>query len=91
MNLGPLTDMHPVEQAIRAEIHDDPDGGYGKAGRAVLAVLDLHKPCLRPGRKYEHDPIHYDCDHCQGLGEGGPVDYPCDTVKAIADALGVTP
>lgn len=80
MNLGPLTDMHPVEQAIRAQIQPHLQW-YGGAGLAVLAVLDLHKP--------EPDDPNL-CGCCFNAVEE-QYEYPCPTVKAVADALGVTP
>lgn len=79
VNLGELADMHPVEQAIRAEIQSMAQT-YGEAGSALLAVLDLHPPA-------ENNPYPI-CDHCQAQGES--LSYPCPTVERIADALGVT-
>lgn len=52
---------------------------------AVLAVLDLH----RPGA-YSRRPF---CAHCRegGIGYEGAVPYPCSTVLAIAEGLGIEP
>jgi hypothetical protein len=52
--------------------------------RAILAVLDLHKPEWNGGTQI--------CWYCREGGPGyeaEPVAYPCDTVKTIAKALGI--
>lgn len=77
---------HPVEQAIRAEIgakcYDDEP-----VGMALLAVLDLHKPT--PDTSYLDGRLV--CNGCGLTSDEDQWPYPCDTVKAVADALGVTP
>lgn len=79
VNLGSLGDMHPVDQAIRAEIRAMRNR-YCEVGTAVLAVLDLHQPDTdEPGL----------CGCCFNAVEE-QYEYPCPTVKAIADAMGIT-
>jgi hypothetical protein len=81
MNLGPLADMHPIEQAIRADINAQCYDNEG-VGAAVLAVLELHN--CRPVGLWKWPT----CGHCEE--QECPVEWPCDTVKAIANAMDVT-
>jgi hypothetical protein len=53
---------------------------------ALLAVLDLHNP-VRQGAGAK---AWLECAHCQNADWGGPnVDWPCETVEAIAKELGI--
>lgn len=67
--------MHPFEQGIRAIIGER----YSAYGNALLAVLDLHQP--------EADDPGLCCCCFNAIEE--QYEYPCPTVNAIADALGV--
>jgi hypothetical protein len=71
--------MSDLDAAIRArltEVHPD------EVGAALLAVLDLHKPEWNGSKQI--------CWHCVYPMGGDNVDWPCDTMKAIAAALGVS-
>lgn len=83
MILGPLADMHPVDQAIRARLADDPYGERDPEASALLAVLDLHN-CRSVDDLWSWPT----CGHC--VSQECPEEWPCETVKTIADALGVT-
>lgn len=78
---------HPLDQAIRASITNQLELGitYENTANAVLAVLDLHKP----DNDYPLSGVK--CTECEDAYGAEREDYPCDTVKAIADALGITP
>lgn len=52
---------------------------------ALGKALELHKPI----NGFVGDPSHWECNVCGD--ERGPKPYPCPTVRAIADALGVEP
>jgi hypothetical protein len=80
MNLGPLADMHPVEQAIRHNIAEHMEI-YTDAGNALLAVLEVHN--CRPVGLWDWPT----CGHC--VEQECPVVWPCDTIQAIADAMGI--
>lgn len=61
------------------------------AGKALLAVLDLHAPqdtypdSDYPGRRR----AFVECDGCDGDGPGREApQWPCETIKTIASALG---
>ena len=66
-----------------------------KAGEALRAVLDLHCDA-GPSQGYDFGPdggygwADHCCATCGAHGEYG-VEWPCPTVRAVADALGVEP
>lgn len=82
--------MTGLDQAIRARLDEfcesDMCAEVGKA--ALLAVLDLHKPRSAGIPKKPHIA---DCSVCMDVGPEvcSPVGYPCETVEAIAEKLGV--
>lgn len=71
-----------LDTAIRARLdgfcETDMCAEDGKA--ALLAVLELHKPM--------HEVLP-ECSNCFARGDVTNVDYPCPTVRAIAEKLGV--
>lgn len=70
------------------EIEDFGDAweDYDAARRALLNVLDLHKP---RGTTVAAKVV-YDCEYCRDTNWGGPdVPWPCETVEAIAKGLGI--
>jgi hypothetical protein len=81
--------MPDLDAAIRAKLddpkqYDENDSGPLIAG--LLAVLDLHNP-VRQGAGAK---VWLECAHCQNADWGGPnVDWPCETVEAIAKELGI--
>jgi hypothetical protein len=61
---------------------------YGPAAAltaALTAVLELHKPEPCTWSRCDSPRVHRVCGNC-----GPSVNYPCQTVKVIAAALGVT-
>lgn len=82
--------MADLDTAIRARLDEfcesDMCAEVGKA--ALLAVLDLHKP---RSAGVPTKPHIMDCSVCLDVGTEwcSPVGYPCETVEAIAKALGV--
>lgn len=97
-----MTAVVSLDQAIRAKlaarplarnIRTDDDQARANAWmirtqNALLAVLDLHKP--RPAG-IVGKPHVTDCSVCLDVGPEvcSPVGYPCDTIEAIAEKLGV--
>lgn len=71
-----LGEAAPHEAECEAFIGPYPcDCALGKIRRALRAALDQHEP---------------DADACTGSGvDPYPAEWPCSTVRAIADALGV--
>ena len=59
---------------------EDPATGWDKATAALLAVLDKHKANPAPYGPY--------CEVCAG-GYEGVSEWPCETVRGIAEKLGV--
>lgn len=56
------------------------DCPYGDAPAAILAVLNLHR----------QDPeLQWMCTVCGDEGQTMDCTYPCDTIRVIADCLGV--
>lgn len=91
--------MTDLDAVIRARLHQDRPyvtEGAGRYGRnaadtwheALLAVLDLHKPVPV---SHPLNPNLANCAVCMDIGPEicSPVGYPCDTVEAIAEKLGV--
>lgn len=69
-----------IRRAVRERDRSHPYGADPNA-KALRAVVDLHapKPTIINGTR---------CTECDDLDY--PVDYPCDTVRAIARELGVS-
>ena len=61
---------------------EDPATGWDKATAALLAVLDLHTPDSWGDDERPH------CTECSG-NAGVRIWAPCDTVRTIAEKLGV--
>ena len=66
-----------------------------KARKALRAVLDLHRdagPSQGYGANFKggYGEYAHCCGTCGAHGEYG-VEWPCPTVQALADALGVEP
>lgn len=60
--------------------------GFEQMRDAVLAVLDLHAA----NRGSSGAATWADCAHCRNTNWGGPdVPWPCETVEAMAKALGI--
>lgn len=84
--------MTDLDEAIRAKLAawgDDPCGyatcvvvGWGEMRAVLVAVLDRHKPNPHPGGLGPY------CEVCVG-GYEGVSEWPCQTVKDIARALGI--
>jgi hypothetical protein len=80
--------MAAHDSALRDRLQftaEAPGGAYKAAAIAALeAVLDIHKPLSI----YGYTPT---CDHCieDVCGMAEYVNWPCATVAAVADALGV--
>lgn len=79
----------PVDLAaqIRKRLENsDPGWWEGEMKAALLAVLDVHKPERHSiGAKVWHN-----CASCRDTDWNGPeVPWPCETVEAIAKALGI--
>lgn len=56
----------------------------GKAGAALLKVLDIHKPYLSD---FGFKPVPM-CEHClEGGYDGDSVEWPCETYTTIRDVL----
>jgi hypothetical protein len=78
-----MSDPQALHAELLAEVHRQDPYGLLKGWRAVKVVLELHK------LYYDNNPLGEPfamCEHC-GYGDDG---YPCETVKAIGSALGVT-
>jgi hypothetical protein len=59
------------------------------AAHAVIAVLDLHKP---RSAGIVGKPHIADCSVCMDVSPEvcSPVGYPCETVEAVAEKLGIS-
>lgn len=81
--------MTDLDAAIRARLDlDEPPADsrdllddWDAMARAILAVLDLHKQYDQYGK-----PV---CGHCVYVQGGDNVAWPCDTLRVIAEKLGV--
>jgi hypothetical protein len=92
--------MPDLDDAIRAEIGHavqqikgcDPDTFTAMAAdelsAALFAALDLHKPFLAEPTG-DPDYTSYQCMGCAPVEDWESVHYPCPTVLAIAEKLGV--
>lgn len=69
----------PLDHWLRREIIRGTDAWPGVA-RALLTVLDLHAPMERAGGSLIY---------CAGCCPDCPMWWPCPTVEAIAEQLGV--
>ena len=80
-----MSNLDTLDQQIRDRLLDLADTA-GYLTDTIRAVLDLHQP----ERKSTH-PNYLDtrCTACS-MREVTSIDYPCPTVGAIADKLGIT-
>lgn len=79
-----MTDLHT---RLRTELFrlDMSTGGCGNMLGAIEAVVDLHTP-----GPFEEWPRVRCCNECADADAMLLVEWPCPTVVAIAEALGVT-
>jgi hypothetical protein len=83
--------MTTHDTALRERLQytaDAPGGAYKAAAIAALeAVLELHKPST----EHAHSDGYLECSHCWDGADYCPAHdpWPCETVLAVAEALGV--
>lgn len=82
--------MPDLATQISAAIQERLDENYGvhELGAALLAVLELRKPFLAELTS-DGEIVGYQCMGCGPVEDYGSVHYPCETVLAVAKALGV--
>lgn len=89
-----MPDLGELIRVKLKEINEGAEYGNEQALGVLLdvahAVMELHKPVHVGGYKGAKGWDH--CSHCRDTNWGGPdVDWPCDTVEAVAKALGIEP